>query len=783
MTKNVTIIKRLFSLIGFCKTRQEITVRPIPSSSSMTRESVAKGIFMSLLFVAVIGTSVVAPSSEAWSAETKKTSSIAQNKQKEYNVENFIKEYGTKKTGQTISERVQQAQKRAQEARQKYEGFRAQARETCYKAYEQAIKDRADKAKYHSEEDKEALESREKAFNSFTQKFGSMAGDFFKSLVNGSEPDYEKLYEQAKAAGKDLKNAAVNDWEASYHELAGAYQEARKLWNKTGLNLTMDRYIEEKTEKVKQWFFDDIIGMDMSYEDNAEKIIQFCQDNGHPLSGDVSQALLKLASEAEATAYEKSLMEGGAEVGSEVYQHCYKQKNGKIACVECVVNVEKNTIMSIAGASAGCMPLPFKLYEARSCLFCPLFKVIFNAVQTASSSAWRKVAKSLSTLVMIGLAIWIAWMVLLNVSSMTKQDAPKFLNDLFKASFKIIIIFFLLRSSSLVYDNIIGPLLKAGFEFGTSFLSVSGALGTLPSCKELGNISGFTGGVLPQYVYQHLLCFIEAVQYELATSQAIGSSLMCISVNQGKTNLGSFAKVMPDFSMMFQGALIYGISFILSISFGFYLIDATVQLGIFGVVLPFLLLCYPFKMTKKYFDTGVGVFMNSWFIYVFMGIVVNICMQLIGQGLTGGKGGFEKIEAAINGNYVSELQAILDIGFSGFLILIACCLFAWSIMQKIESIAGKFSSGGLGLGIGNQIGTPALSAAVGLGKEGAQKGFQHVVKPGAKVVGKTVAGTVKGVASVARHPVMTARGVKRALTSKSGFKMLMRGQFRRLGTK
>ena len=384
----------------------------------------------------------------------------------------------------------------------------------------------------------------------------------------------------------------------------------------------------------------------------------------------------------------------------------------KKCCIPFQVNEEDGTISSIAGTSVGCVPLAFKLYEAKSCLFCPLFDVIFKAVQNAATVAFDTMSKPLSTLVLIGLSIWIAFMVLANVSSMTKQDAPKFLNDLFKASFKVIIAFLLLRNSSIIYGIIIGPLLKAGFEFGVSFLNYADGsfLSSCSSNKDLIGAGG-SGGVLPNYVYANLLCFIKAIQYELATSQAIGSSLMCVSVNAGLSNINAVAKVMPDFTMMMQGALIYIISFILSLAFGFYLIDATISLGIFGVLLPFLLLCWPFKPTNGYFKKGVEVFMNSWFIYVFMGIVVNITMQLIGKGLTGGKGGFDEIMRAINANEVKTLQSLLDIGFAGFLILVACCIFGVKLMMKVESLAGQFAGGGLGLGIGAKVGGLAASTA------------------------------------------------------------------------
>lgn len=443
------------------------------------------------------------------------------------------------------------------------------------------------------------------------------------------------------------------------------------------------------------------------------------------------EAFINLGYELDQKIAQYRYLESVSNYEGDIYQYQYCAKRGQsgnceeYGYIDFIVNSVNNTLETLDGASRGCVPLPFKLFESRSCLFCPLFDVIFSAIQSSSTLAYNKMGKPLSLLVLIGLSIWIAIMVLQNVSSMTKQDAPKFLNDLFKSSFKIVITFLLLRYSAIIYGIIIGPLLKAGFEFGTAFLTSAqnAPSSTLSGCsKALTHIgAGSSSGVLPQYVYENLNCFIKSVQYELATSQAIGSSLMCVSTNAALGNFGPVARVMPDFMMMFQGALIYIISFILSLAFGFYLIDATVQLGIFGMILPFLLLCYPFKITKNYFDSGVKVFMNSWFIYVFMGIVVNITLQLIGQGLTGGKGGFTEIEDAINGNDVKKLQDLLDIGFSGFLVLLACCVFGVKLMQKVESLAGKFS-GGLNLGIGNKIGGLAASGATGAAKESVKLG-------------------------------------------------------------
>ena len=173
--------------------------------------------------------------------------------------------------------------------------------------------------------------------------------------------------------------------------------------------------------------------------------------------------------------------------------------------------------------------------------------------------------------------------------------------------------------------------------------------------------------------------------------------------------------------MMFQGFAIWVMGWIISLAFAFYLIDATIQLGIIGALMPFLIACWPFKATRNYTSKGWGIFMNTFFVYVFMGLVVSINVELLGQGLTGSKGGFDAIMKALNGNNVQELKELLDIGFAGFLVLVACCLFAFKLTGQASDLAGTMAGGG-GPKIGANIGGLAYGAAT--------KGVQGTLKTG-----------------------------------------------------
>ena len=437
---------------------------------------------------------------------------------------------------------------------------------------------------------------------------------------------------------------------------------------------------------------------------------------------ELGKSALSTAQQLDQKVEELNSMQTTIKAGQSLYKYTVmgKDKDGNpIILAEYYFIMEGDKFQSITGVTRGCVPLPAKLAESRSCIYCPLFKTIFNAAQSMSTKAYDKLAGPLANVMLIGFAIVIAFMVLKNVSSFTKQDAPKFITELLVNMFKVLVAYYMLKNANIVYGYIVGPVLKAGFEFGSSLLFAENKY--LAACDVSKTLQNVSNGVMPAYLYTNLDCFIRAVQAEVAVPQSVGSSLMCVARNAGKESIGPVRNVLWDFGMMFQGFAIWVMGWIISLAFAFYLIDATIQLGIIGALMPFLIACWPFKATRNYTSKGWGIFMNTFFVYVFMGLVVSINVELLGQGLTGSKGGFDAIMKALNGNNVQELKELLDIGFAGFLVLVACCLFAFKLTGQASDLAGTMAGGG-GPKIGANIGGLAYGAAT--------KGVQGTLKTG-----------------------------------------------------
>lgn len=468
--------------------------------------------------------------------------------------------------------------------------------------------------------------------------------------------------------------------------------------------------VEAKDEKQKQ-ALQKALSVVQEYNAVAQKL--------HELG----KSALSKAQQLDQKVEELNSMQTTIKAGQSLYKYTVmgKDKDGNpIILAEYYFIMEGDKFQSITGVTRGCVPLPAKLAESRSCIYCPLFKTIFNAAQSMSTKAYDKLAGPLANVMLIGFAIVIAFMVLKNVSSFTKQDAPKFVTELLVNMFKVLVAYYMLKNANIVYGYIVGPVLKAGFEFGSSLLFAKND-SYLAACDVSKTLQNVSNGVMPAYLYTNLDCFIRAVQAEVAVPQSVGSSLMCVARNAGKESIGPVRNVLWDFGMMFQGFAIWVMGWIISLAFAFYLIDATIQLGIIGALMPFLIACWPFKATRNYTSKGWGIFMNTFFVYVFMGLVVSINVELLGQGLTGSKGGFDAIMKALNGNNVQELKELLDIGFAGFLVLVACCLFAFKLTGQASDLAGTMAGGG-GPKIGANIGGLAYGAAT--------KGVQGTLKTG-----------------------------------------------------
>lgn len=382
------------------------------------------------------------------------------------------------------------------------------------------------------------------------------------------------------------------------------------------------------------------------------------------------------------------------------------------------------------GASKGCETLSSKLAEINACPLCPLYEVILKTDQTMATKSFAALATSFRSVIIMVMGLFIAYQTLITVGAFTKQDAPKYITTLLTQGFKVLVAALLLTNSDWIYDYVINPLMKAGLEFGLALLFEENTISDFSTLSQEAQ-GTLPDGVIGKDVLGSVMAAVRLLIKKAATLPAIGGSLMCISYHEG-------AKWLINLSMFIEGLMINVFGWAIILSTSFLLLDAVVRFGIFCSLLPFLIAAWPFKVTRSYTATGWKIFINSFFNFVMMGLVISVNTELVDTAVTGGKGSKDALEKAINGNNIEDLKNLMDISGVDFLVLVACGMFAFKLVGEIGNLANEISGTSGGTAIGSKIGGVAMQAANRVRKVG-----QNVAGKGLKTAGEAAMNNTK----------------------------------------
>lgn len=391
------------------------------------------------------------------------------------------------------------------------------------------------------------------------------------------------------------------------------------------------------------------------------------------------------------------------------------------------INMDAN-LNATEGMIEGCMPIPVKLDQLKSCIFCPLFLILYNTSEAMASISFQTLAEAFKILLAIGFALYIAFITLKQVSAFTKQDAPKYITEVLTMAFKVLLAWLILSNGAELYRYVLQPLLTAGIEFGSAFLThqnVGGNVTVDVSSCAAGAASEAPAGTVfyTRDLYTKIDCYLKKVSQEIAVSQSIGSSLMCVARHKAS------GLVFWDMTMMITGLIMWVFAWLICLGFAFYLIDSVIRLGIIGAITPFLVASWPFKITQGYTKKGWSMFMNAFFTFVFLGLVVSVNVELSAQAATGGEGGVETIMTLVNGSDVEGLLDVMSIGLSGLIFMLLCCVFGFKLCGESATLAGEMGTSG-GSGIGSKIGSMAAGAAKGVGSRAVSMGAKGAMMAG-----------------------------------------------------
>lgn len=403
-------------------------------------------------------------------------------------------------------------------------------------------------------------------------------------------------------------------------------------------------------------------------------------------------------------------------LSKQVESHCTCASTGELLSCE----VKDDTFQEDDINDAECKQLNEYEADFTFCPVCGIFETILKADQKLSGGAFEALSESLINLLLLGFLIFIGYQVLMLIASPAKQTIGKFLNTLLLQGFKVALAIGLLALPSTVYDLGLTPLIESGFEFGLSLIPSSADQSVIESFASKYDSFEEGNNLLTADFLKKVMGAVESYNAKTSTFPAIGRSLYCNSwVN--KTWY-----VLPHWQMLIEGILIFAFGLMIMLAVGFYLLDIALHLGIIACLLPFLIACWPFKITSGYTKTGWNMILNVCFRFIIMGVLLASVIELIEAALTSGLDK-NQLEVWLNSNDTDALEEAMSINGLQMLILLVCCMISMKLVSKLSSVTDRFASGGVPTGdMGSKLGGTAASAATAVVKPAAIKGAKLV---------------------------------------------------------
>ena len=317
-------------------------------------------------------------------------------------------------------------------------------------------------------------------------------------------------------------------------------------------------------------------------------------------------------------------------------------------------------------------------------------------------------------------------------------------------------------NSSYLFKMFISPVLSSGLRMGEMIQSVE----LFQPAKKMNETYAISSGYYnvkysgDKTLYDQIEKYLSSVQGQMAYLQSIGTSVFCVGMKQFIINFRDWQEqLLMAFRLIGLGTILTVVGLLISIVFAFYFLDAIMQLGLLGMMMPLMIAGWPFAITKNFASKGLEFLLNTFFVFFFTGFVVSVNVVLIDQSLTysaeikveksssdskaasqDAEKGLNGITKALQNQNIAELSQATNIGGTGFLLLIFSSLFGFKFIEQVNPIAGKLA-GGVGISMAGQMGVRAMSTAKGM--------VNKATAPIQKAVGKkwNKAGGIVGIAS------------------------------------
>lgn len=404
--------------------------------------------------------------------------------------------------------------------------------------------------------------------------------------------------------------------------------------------------------------------------------------------------------------------------------------------------------------------LPRNYYDSyEGCLFCPLFRVVFNASSQMTKLAIDKLSSPIYHLVILAFALWIALEVLKLVSSPETKDIKDFFAATINKAFVVLLVVIVLQNGAADFMNLaLDPIFNTGMKIAEETLSpekmndTGQDKTTSITCEKDSQLTN--EGALPNSMGNSILCVMRLVQNSAAKVAAIGSATMCASMSDDY----NFLYFIPHFGLLLTGFGFWLGAMLIIIGVPWMMLDCVVQLAVAGMMLPAAIGFYAFKPTRRYTKPVWNSFLSTMFNFLFMSLMVLMLMAAF-DVIMDDTAGKEISQYVLSNDF--DFDAFLDkMGWftMPFLKIVFVLLLIWALLPEAMAFADSFASGMMQTS--SSGGKPNIGSKIGtMGASLTKSVFQRTALPIGKAAGKVGWGWTKNAGKAAVH------GVRRGITS------------------
>lgn len=367
--------------------------------------------------------------------------------------------------------------------------------------------------------------------------------------------------------------------------------------------------------------------------------------------------------------------------------------------------------------------------QGENCLLCGLYQTLMNACAKVVVGSWNAFARPLQGVVSLGASIYIAVYTIKNLGSFSQQDASAYLSNdktgILPLMFKTGVIVALLNDSTILYEYLIAPVISTG-------LAISNNIGD-PSGFSVD--SGFTASNV-QDLFDSVIEKVRDFNDKIYQIIAIGRELLCLAF-------------LPDGIFSWEWALIpfggtlYVFGWFILVGVSFYLLDVLFRLAVGCIVLPLVTACGISKLTSSYTKKAWDLFVNVFFDFVMLGIVLKFSLEMILMSL-GRSTPLMSLVSQDSAFTADDAEAIAEqLEVETFTLTTVCCLVVFQLFLKVQNLADNIS-GTTAVGTTGQ--TLGATAAKGV-KAAATKAIKAplgIAEAATKEAGATVANSKAG---------------------------------------